>query len=97
MESLGLIEFQDKTPVAGKVPASGTLEASVYKALCLGVKDYVDKNRIPGVLLGLSGGVDSALTLAIAVDALGADRVQAVMMPSQFTADISLTDARDDS
>jgi NAD+ synthase (glutamine-hydrolysing) len=94
VESLGLIEFQDKTPVVDKVPASGTLEASVYKALRLGVKDYVDKNRIPGVLLGLSGGVDSALTLAIAVDALGADRVQAVMMPSQFTAAISLTDAR---
>ncbi len=94
VESLGLIEFQDKTPVVDKVPASGTLEASVYKALRLGVKDYVDKNQIPGVLLGLSGGVDSALTLAIAVDALGADRVQAVMMPSQFTAAISLTDAR---
>ena len=95
VESLGLIEFQNKTPVAGEAPASEVLEASVYKALCLGVKDYVDKNRIPGVLLGLSGGVDSALTLAIAVDALGANRVQAVMMPSQFTADISLTDARE--
>jgi NAD+ synthase (glutamine-hydrolysing) len=94
VESLGLIEFQNKTLVADKVPASGTLEASVYKALRLGIKDYVDKNRIPGVLLGLSGGVDSALTLAIAVDALGADRVQAVMMPSRFTAAISLTDAR---
>ena len=95
VESLGLIEFQNKTPVAGEARSSEILEASVYKALCLGVKDYVDKNRIPGVLLGLSGGVDSALTLAIAVDALGANRVQAVMMPSQFTADISLTDARE--
>ena len=94
VESLGVIEFQDKTLISGESAAFGTLESSVYKALCLGVKDYVDKNGIPGVLLGLSGGVDSALTLAIAVDALGADRVQAVMMPSQFTADISLTDAR---
>ena len=58
------------------------------------MKDYVGKNGIPGVLLGLSGGVDSALTMAIAVDALGAEKVKAVMMPSQFTADISLSDAR---
>jgi NAD+ synthase (glutamine-hydrolysing) len=94
VETLGLIDFQNKTPMSGVSRRSGTVEASVYKALCLGVKDYVDKNRISGVLLGLSGGVDSALTLAIAVDALGADRVQAVMMPSQFTADISLRDAR---
>jgi NAD+ synthase (glutamine-hydrolysing) len=94
VETLGVIELQNKIPVPGGVAASGTLEASVYKALCVGVKDYVDKNGISGVLLGLSGGVDSALTLAVAVDALGADRVQAVMMPSQFTADISLTDAR---
>lgn len=69
--------------------------ASVYQALCLGVKDYVRKNNFPGVLIGLSGGVDSALVLAIAVDALGADRVKTVMMPSQFTAEISLVDARD--
>jgi NAD+ synthase (glutamine-hydrolysing) len=94
VETLGVIELQNKTPLLGGIAASGTLEASVYKALCLGVKEYVDKNQIPGVLLGLSGGVDSALTIAIAVDALGADRVQAVMMPSQFTADISLADAR---
>ncbi|MFZ1852380.1 MAG: NAD+ synthase [Nitrosomonas sp.] len=67
--------------------------ASVYQALCLGVKDYILKNNFPGVLIGLSGGVDSALVLAIAVDALGAERVRTVMMPSQFTADISLADA----
>jgi NAD+ synthase (glutamine-hydrolysing) len=94
VETVGVIELQNKTPLSGEIAAAGTLEASVYKALCLGVKEYVDKNDIPGVLLGLSGGVDSALTIAIAVDALGADRVQAVMMPSQFTADISLADAR---
>lgn len=93
-EALGVIELQHGAPVRGKIFPSRTLESSVYGALCLGVRDYVGKNRFPGVLLGLSGGVDSALTLAIAVDALGADKVQAVMMPSRFTADISLLDAR---
>lgn len=65
----------------------------VYDAIVLGVRDYVNKHRFPGIVLGLSGGIDSALTLAIAVDALGADRVQAVMMPSRYTADMSKTDA----
>jgi NAD+ synthase (glutamine-hydrolysing) len=69
-------------------------EASVYGALVLGVRDYVEKHRFPGVVMGLSGGVDSALTLAIAVDALGSDRVHAVMMPSRYTAQMSLDDAR---
>ena len=72
-----------------------TVEAQVYQALVLGVRDYIGKNGFPGVLIGMSGGVDSALTLAIAVDALGADKVRAVMMPSQFTADISWIDSRD--
>lgn len=67
----------------------------MYQALCLGVRDYVNKNGFPGVLLGLSGGVDSALTLAIAVDALGAERVRALMLPSRFNASISLEDARE--
>ena len=61
-------------------------EESVYRALVLGVRDYVNKHRFPGVVMGLSGGIDSALTLAIAVDALGADRVQVVMMPSRYTS-----------
>jgi len=68
-------------------------EARVYEALKLGVKDYVKKNGFPGVLLGLSGGIDSALTLAVAVDALGADNVEAVMMPFRYTAEISKEDA----
>ncbi|MCQ8896063.1 NAD+ synthase [Limnobacter humi] len=72
-----------------------SLTAQVYEALKLGVRDYVTKNRFPGAIIGLSGGVDSALTLAIAVDALGADKVRCVMMPSPYTADISLTDSRD--
>jgi NAD+ synthase (glutamine-hydrolysing) len=68
-------------------------EASVYNALVMGVRDYVTKHGFPGIVLGLSGGIDSALTLAIAVDALGADRVRAVMMPSRYTSQWSLDDA----
>jgi len=67
-----------------------TLEAEVYQALVLGVRDYVNKNGFPGVVLGLSGGIDSALTLAVAVDALGRDRVHAVMMPFEYTSQLSL-------
>ena len=68
-------------------------DAGIYRALVCGVRDYVHNNGFIGVVLGLSGGVDSALTLALAVDALGADKVMAVMMPSRYTADISLQDA----
>ena len=70
-------------------------EADLWDALVLGVRDYIGKNGFPGVLLGLSGGIDSALVLAVAVDALGAGKVRAVMMPSPYTADISWIDARD--
>jgi len=70
-------------------------DAELWHALVLGVRDYVGKNGFPGVLLGLSGGIDSALVLAVAVDALGADKVRTVMMPSPYTADISWIDARD--
>ena len=70
-------------------------EADLWHALVLGVRDYLGKNGFPGALLGLSGGIDSALVLAIAVDALGKDKVRAVMMPSPYTADISWIDARD--
>jgi NAD+ synthase (glutamine-hydrolysing) len=68
-------------------------EASVYQALVMGVRDYVNKNHFKSVVLGLSGGIDSALTLAIAVDALGAERVRAVMMPFRYTSEMSLEDA----
>ncbi len=64
----------------------------IYDALVLSVRDYIEKNNFPGVLIGVSGGIDSALTLAIAVDALGKDRVQAVMMPSRYTSEISMED-----
>jgi NAD+ synthase len=69
--------------------------AEIYRALMLGLRDYVDKNGFPGVILGLSGGIDSAISAAIAVDALGADRVRAVMMPSPYTSQDSLEDAAD--
>jgi NAD+ synthetase len=93
-EALGIVTLEDGVPQPGGIAPELPIEAVLYKALCLGVKDYVEKNGFPGVVLGLSGGIDSALTLAIAVDALGPRRVQAVMMPSEFTADISLQDAR---
>ncbi|MCH9696674.1 MAG: NAD+ synthase [Gammaproteobacteria bacterium] len=67
--------------------------SSIYKGLVLGIRDYVQKNRFKGVVLGLSGGIDSALTLALATDALGADNVEAVMMPYHYTSDMSKTDA----
>jgi len=79
--------------------SSGTVKPlsdveSVYKALVLGVRDYIEKNKFFGVILGLSGGIDSAVTLAIAVDAIGADRVEAVMMPSRYTSELSIADAK---
>ncbi|WP_092718799.1 NAD+ synthase [Janthinobacterium sp. OK676] len=94
-EDLQLVDFDGATPVPQPLAAPLSTEAQVYQALVLGVRDYIGKNGFPGVLIGMSGGVDSALTLAIAVDALGADKVRAVMMPSQFTADISWIDSRD--
>ena len=80
--------------IASTVPER-TSEADLWDALVLGVRDYLGKNGFPGAILGLSGGIDSALVLAIAVDALGADKVRTVMMPSPYTADISWIDARE--
>ena len=71
--------------------------ASAYQALVMGVRDYINKNRFKGAVIGLSGGVDSALTLAIAVDALGADQVEGVSMPSRYTMDMSIEDAREEA
>jgi NAD+ synthase (glutamine-hydrolysing) len=81
--------------LSGHLMHERSLDADLWDALVLGVRDYIGKNGFPGVLLGLSGGIDSALVLAIAVDALGRDKVRAVMMPSPYTADISSIDARD--
>jgi len=93
-EALPILEIHDDLRPVGEIVAESGEEADVYRALCLGIRDYITKNRFPGGVLGLSGGIDSALTLAIAVDALGADKVHAVMMPSPYTAQISLDDAR---
>lgn len=97
-EALPLVEVragaQELTLAADVQPPVEHLPA-LWSALVLAVRDYVGKNRFPGALLGLSGGIDSALVLAIAVDALGADKVHTVMMPSPYTADISWIDARD--
>jgi NAD+ synthase (glutamine-hydrolysing) len=82
-------------PQPGPIESELSDEASVYGALVVGVRDYVNKHGFPGVAMGLSGGIDSALTLAIAVDALGADRVHAVMMPSRYTSSMSLDDAKE--
>jgi NAD+ synthase (glutamine-hydrolysing) len=76
------------------VAADSSIEATLYAALVRGTRDYIDKNGFDGVLLGLSGGIDSALTLAVAVDALGAQRVTAVMMPTRYTSQLSLDGAR---
>src|SRR5204863_2476729 len=93
-ETMAIAEFSGNEPRKVRGGLDQRLESHVYSALTVGVRDYVDKNRFPGVLLGLSGGIDSALTLAVAVDALGRDRVRAVMLPSTFNAGISLEDAR---
>ena len=80
-------------PLPGNVAARADEVASVYQALVLGVRDYIEKNGFGGAVIGLSGGIDSALVLAIAVDAIGAERVETVMMPSRYTADMSREDA----
>jgi NAD+ synthase (glutamine-hydrolysing) len=84
-------------PVAGEIAEEPGTEEAIYRALVLGVRDYVNKNGFSGAVLGLSGGIDSALTLAIAVDALGAERVEAVLMPSRYTADMSNSDAEQEA
>ncbi len=92
--ALALIDYDQGRLLASTIVPELSLEAATYAALKLGVADYVGKNGFPGAVIGLSGGVDSALTLVIAVDALGADRVRAVMMPSPYTAQMSLDDSR---
>ena len=94
--ALGLVNVNALAELkSGVIAPAQSVEAQAYQALVLGVRDYVNKNRFPGVIIGLSGGVDSALVLAIAVDALGANKVRTVMMPSRYTADISWIDARE--
>ena len=97
-ESLDLIEFEINddgcSPLKSRVHKVLPQVESIYKALVRGTRDYIKKHKFPGVVLGLSGGIDSALTLAIACDAIGSDKVRAVMMPYIFTSDMSRNDAK---
>jgi NAD+ synthase (glutamine-hydrolysing) len=93
-EAVDIVDLEG-AQVTGPIAPPLTEEETIYRALMTGVRDYVRKNRFPGVLLGLSGGIDSALVLAICVDALGADQVHAVMMPSDYTASMSIEDSRE--
>ncbi|MBW5824004.1 NAD+ synthase [Yersinia kristensenii] len=97
-EQTTLLQFNECDVVPMTAPAAELPPlAQVYEALVLAVRDYVTKNGFNGAVLGLSGGIDSALTLAIAVDALGKDKVQALMMPFRYTADISIADAKEEA
>ncbi len=89
------IRAQAAPKLVANIAVEQTDDADLWDALVLGVRDYLGKNGFPGALLGLSGGIDSALVLAIAVDAIGADKLHTVMMPSPYTADISWIDARE--
>ncbi|MBY5993426.1 NAD+ synthase [Ferrimonas balearica] len=93
-EALQLVRFTDGQPDEGARHPLPEQDAQVYNALVLAVRDYVGKNGFKGAVLGLSGGIDSALTLAVAADALGAEKVQAVMMPFKYTSSMSLEDAK---
>ncbi len=95
-ETLLAVDFEitnAQTHVAAVPIHLPSTEKNIYDALVLGLRDYVEKNNIPGVIIGVSGGIDSALTLAIAVDALGKEKVEAVFMPSCYSAEISKQDA----
>lgn len=94
-ETLALVNFVFPfTPVNSQILPIPPTEERIYQALVLGVRDYIEKNYFPYAIIGLSGGIDSALTLAIAVDAIGKNRVTAVSMPSRYTRDISIEDAK---
>ncbi|MFI3154776.1 MAG: NAD+ synthase [Methylococcaceae bacterium] len=92
-EQIGVVEFDGNQPVKNTCAPLYNEISSEYQALVLGIKDYVRKNGFQGAILGLSGGIDSALVLALAVDALGADKVEAVLLPSRYTQDMSNEDA----
>lgn len=101
VEGLYVVDVDKKTGELsapnGPLVATDSLEKSVYDAIVLGVRDYVRKNGFPGVIVGISGGIDSALTLAIASDALGPESVRGVLMPSRYTAQMSIDDAREEA
>jgi NAD+ synthetase len=93
--ALGIVDYDQGYLQSEQMAEELSVEAEAYQALVLGVHDYIGKSGFKGALIGLSGGIDSALTLCIAVDALGADKVHAVMMPSPYTAQMSLDDSRE--
>jgi NAD+ synthase/NAD+ synthase (glutamine-hydrolysing) len=93
-ETIDIVELDGGSP-KGPIAPPLTEEETIYRALVTGTGDYVNKNGFPGVILGLSGGIDSALVLSVCADALGPERVHAVMMPSQYTAAMSIEDARE--
>ena len=92
-EQISVIDFDGNHPLSSTCAPLYNEISSEYQALVLGIKDYVRKNGFQGALLGLSGGIDSALVLALAVDALGSDKVEAVLMPSRYTQTMSIDDA----
>ena len=94
-EALGIVDYAGGRLRSEDLADELSVEAEAYQALVLGVRDYIGKSGFKGALIGLSGGIDSALTLCVAVDALGADKVHAVMMPSPYTAQMSLDDSRE--
>ncbi len=94
VEAVGIVEVEGGHILPGTIAPPMSAEEEAYEALKLGVRDYLGKNGFPGAIIGLSGGIDSALTLCIAADALGPDKVRAVMMPSPYTAQMSLDDSR---
>jgi len=94
-EALGIVDYDHGRLLSDDQAEELSVEAEAYRALVLGVRDYIGKSGFKGALIGLSGGIDSALTLCVAVDALGADKVHAVMMPSPYTAQMSLDDSRE--
>ncbi|WP_341327830.1 NAD+ synthase [Methylotuvimicrobium sp. KM2] len=96
-EQLSVVEFAGKQPIKSICAPIYRPVSSEYQALVLGIRDYVSKNGFNGALLGLSGGIDSALVLALAVDALGADKVEAVLMPSRYTQTMSNEDAESEA
>jgi NAD+ synthetase len=93
-EALGIVDCDSGRLRSDDLAEELPVEAEAYQALVLGVRDYIGKSGFPGAIIGLSGGIDSALTLCVAVDALGAEKVRAVMMPSPYTAQMSLDDSR---
>jgi len=97
LQILNVEQTEDSLILTGAVQEEKSELGSIYDTLVLGVRDYINKNGFKGIVLGLSGGIDSALTLAIAVDAIGKDRVEAVMMPFKYTSSMSLEDAEQEA